>query len=311
MPTTVRRLTTLAAVAWVVVGGYGLWELVAEDTGDNWETPYAIFSLALLVGTLLTVVALWIVSRHGEHSLMRMVGLGVCVLAVLSSIVAWALPLWMTLSAVGYGLVAAAGAHPWRRAVALLSAAPVLGMAVLFLAIAAEVGRKDEYGDHPAAFGLATIVTAAATVGALVQLGRSADALVTDTAADQGSVETRGRLGRRDLGRRHRAQRALHPLHRGNVGRGVPARDDGAHRHADRRGRAGRPDRDDRRDGGAAAERARRPIGRHRRVRGLPLQQRLHDAALRRAHAGHEGRGHRRAGLRHRRGRPVVRRSTG
>jgi MFS family permease len=168
-----------------------VWELGAEDTGDDWETPYALFSTALLLGTLLTVVAIWIVSRHGERSLMRMVGLGVCVLAVLSSVVAWALPLWMTLSAVGYGLVAAAGAHPWRRAVALLSAAPVLGMVVLFLAIAAEVGRKAEYGDNPAAFGLATIVTAAATVGGLVQLGRSADALVTDTAADEGSVEAR------------------------------------------------------------------------------------------------------------------------
>ena len=177
MPTrTPRMLVSLAAVAWIVVGGYGVWEIVAEDSGEDWEVPYAIFSIALLIGTLLTVAAVWIASRHGERAPMRIVGLGVCVVAVLSTVAAWALPLWMTLSAVGYGLVAAAGAPPWRRAVALLSAAQVLGIAALFLGIAAEVGRQDEYGDHPVAFGIGALATAVATVGALVQLHRSLDA---------------------------------------------------------------------------------------------------------------------------------------
>jgi hypothetical protein len=196
MPTrTVRWLTSFAALAWIVVGGYGMWEIVAEDSGEDWETPYAIFSSALFLGTLLTVAAVWIVSRHSERSPMRMVGFGVCAVAVLSTVVAWALPLWMTLSAVGYALVAASGAQPWRRAVALLSAAQVLGMAALFLGIAVEVGRQDEYGDHPAAFGLGTLVTAAATVGALVQLRRSSDELAVDHAADHGGAGLR-RAGR-------------------------------------------------------------------------------------------------------------------
>ena len=168
-----RLLISFAAAAWIVVGGYGVWEIVTEAQGDDWETPYAIFSVALFLGTLLTVASVWIASRHRGRSPMRMIGLGVCAVAVLSTVVAWALPLWMTLSAIGYALVAAAGVPPWRRAVAFLSAAQAFGMAALFLGIAAEVGAQDEYGDHPAAFGIATLVTAVATVCALVELDRS------------------------------------------------------------------------------------------------------------------------------------------
>lgn len=191
---TIRWLTSLAALAWIVVGGYGLWQIVAEDSSEDWETPYAIFSSALFLGTLLTVAAVWIVSRHRERSPMRTVGFVVCGVAVLSTIAAWALPLWMTLSAVGYGLIAA-GTRPRRRAVALLSAAPLLGMVALFLGIAAEVGQQDEYGDHPAAFGIGVLVTAAATVAALVQLDRSSDALAIDHGADVGEAGLR-RAGR-------------------------------------------------------------------------------------------------------------------
>jgi hypothetical protein len=75
--------------------------------------------------------------------------------------------------------------------VALLSAAPLLGMAVLFLGIAVEVGRQDEYGDHPVAFGIGALVTAAATVAALVELDRSSGAVVID----HGETELR-RAGR-------------------------------------------------------------------------------------------------------------------
>ena len=105
---TLRTLTALAALAWIVVGAYGLWEVLAEDSGDNWETPYAIFGIALLLGTLLTVAAVWLVARHEDRSAMRTAGFVVLALAVVSTFAAWALPLWMTLSALGYALVARA-----------------------------------------------------------------------------------------------------------------------------------------------------------------------------------------------------------
>ena len=43
----------------------------------------------------------------------------------------------------------------------VLAAATVVGMAVMIVAIEAEIGREDSYGDYPATFGLGntTIVT--------------------------------------------------------------------------------------------------------------------------------------------------------
>ena len=46
-------------------------------------------------------------------------------------------------------------------------------MAAMFIGIAAEVGRRDEYGDHPVAGSIGIIVTAGATVVSLYQLDRS------------------------------------------------------------------------------------------------------------------------------------------
>ena len=183
MPTrTVRILTSLACLAWLVVGSYGLWGVVAEDSGDNWETPYLVFTIALFLGALLTTAAVWNVSQHEARSPMRMIGLCVCAVGQLSTLVAWALLLWMTLLAVGYALIAVSGANRWRRPVAFLAGAQLLGMAVMFVGIAAEVGRRDEYGDHPVAFGLGIIVTAAATVFSLYQLDRSSTADVRPPA---------------------------------------------------------------------------------------------------------------------------------
>jgi hypothetical protein len=177
MPTdSVRTLTSLASLAWIVVGGYGLWGILAEDSGDNWQTPYLIFAGALFLGAALTVAAVWSVSRRDERSPTRVIGLGVCAVGLLSTLVAWALPLWMTILAIGYAVVAVSGQHPWRRSVALLAGAQLLGMAAMFVGIVAEVGRRDEYGDRPVAFGIGIVVTAGATVVSLHQLDRSINA---------------------------------------------------------------------------------------------------------------------------------------
>ena len=177
MPTdTVRTLTSLASLAWIVVGGYGLWGILVEDSGDDWQTPYLIFASALFLGAALTVPAIWSVSRRDERSPARMIGLGECVVGLLSTRVAWALPLWMTILAIGFAVVAISGQRPWRRSVAFLAGAQLLGMAAMFVGIAAEVGRRDEYGDHPVAFGIGIVVTAGATVVSLYHLDRSVNA---------------------------------------------------------------------------------------------------------------------------------------
>jgi hypothetical protein len=177
MPTdAVRTLSSLASLAWIVVGGYGLWGILVEDTGDNWQTPYLVFASALLIGAALTVAAVWIVSRRDEPSTMRVIGLGVCVVGLLSTLVAWALPLWMTLLAIGFAVVAVSGQRPWQRPVALLAGAQLLGMAAMIVGIAVEVGRRDEYGDHPVAGSIGLVLTAGAAVVSLYQLDRSINA---------------------------------------------------------------------------------------------------------------------------------------
>lgn len=173
---TLRPIVAVAAFSWLVVAGYGLRESLALGSSDNWEAPYAAYAIALLLGSILTVVAVWGASGPGGRYALRWIGLAVCALGVLSTVVAWALPLWMTIFAVGYGLVAWSGSGPWRRSVAYLAAAPLLGMAALFIGLVAELGPRNEYGDHPAASGVALVVTGVATLVSLYQLDRSVDA---------------------------------------------------------------------------------------------------------------------------------------
>ena len=104
---------------------------------------------------------------------MRTAGLIVSGVGVAATIVAWALPLWMTLLGVGLAMVASASAPRERRTVALLAAGQLIGMAALVAGIVAEVGQPDEYGDYPAAGGIALIVTAVVTIGALIELART------------------------------------------------------------------------------------------------------------------------------------------
>jgi hypothetical protein len=171
----VRTFSSLAVLAWLVLGGYGIWEIVAEDSGDNWETPYLIFNVALFLSVLLTTAAVWTATRSEKRSPMRLIGWGVCALGLFFALAgAWALPAWMTLFAIGYGLIALSGAsRPWRLPVACLAASQVAGMVALFVAAAAEVGRSDEYGDHPAAFGISLVVTVAGSLISMYLLDRS------------------------------------------------------------------------------------------------------------------------------------------
>lgn len=127
---------------------------------------------ALLVGAALSVtLAAW-ATRQGGQRRLRTVGLVVSGLGVATALVAWALPLWMTVLGAGFAVLAVASRPGERRALALLAAGQLAGLAVMFAVIAAEVGRRDEYGDYPAAGGIAVGVTAAMTIIALSQLTR-------------------------------------------------------------------------------------------------------------------------------------------
>jgi hypothetical protein len=169
-----RTLTLVAGVAWLVVAGYGLRSAVVDD-GDDWQLAYLVFSLALLVGAGTSVAVAAGVTRQSVRPRLRMVGLVVGSVGGVASIVAWALPLWMTVLGVGFAMVTVATAAGKRRAVALLAASQLVGLAAMFAGIAAEVGRRDEWGDYPAAGGIALVVTGVMTVVALFEITKRVD----------------------------------------------------------------------------------------------------------------------------------------
>ena len=82
-----------------------------------------------------------------------------------STLVAWASPLWMTLLATSLALFAMVARPDLRAGLATVAAGHAAGIVVTVVAIEAELGRRDSYGDYPAAAGLG--VAAAATGSAL------------------------------------------------------------------------------------------------------------------------------------------------
>ncbi|MEQ1788437.1 MAG: hypothetical protein ABL966_15400, partial [Acidimicrobiales bacterium] len=151
--------------------------------GDDWQTPYLLFNAALTIAAILTLATVLHLGRDAETSRWRRIGLAVCGLGLVSTLVAWALPLWMTLLGVGFGLVAMSVTGALRRPLALLAGAQVLGLVSLLLALRAEIGPVDEYGDHPAAFGVGLVVTAGAMIGALLLADRVRSASPTAPVA--------------------------------------------------------------------------------------------------------------------------------
>ena len=166
---TMRTMALVAGVAWLVVAGS---ELIGGlvDYGDGWELPYTVFMLALMVGATLSIAVGAEATRESARPRLRVAGLAVSALGGLACVVAWALPMWMTILGAGFAMLAAAARPAQRRPLALLAAGQLAGIAVLIAGIEAEVGRADEYGDYPLAGGIAVLVVAATAIVALLAL---------------------------------------------------------------------------------------------------------------------------------------------
>ncbi len=171
---TERGLAAGAMLCWLGVGVYGVWEIWGEREGDAWEWPYALSSISLLLAATLTLAVGWAATRDSEQRIVRRIGLGVGILAVASTLVAWAAPLWMTLIAAGFVVLALSVPRSARFPLLAIATAQLLGMAAMFVGIVAEVGRQNSYGDHPAAFGIGLVVTAVLSALGLVFAAPSA-----------------------------------------------------------------------------------------------------------------------------------------
>ena len=93
------------------------------------------------------------------------VGVAVFVVAVLSTLVAWASPLWQASLAVAFVLLAV-GTDRFRTPLFALAGAQLAGVAAFFVGDAVGIGDVDSYGDYPLAFevsvALSSLLTAAA-----------------------------------------------------------------------------------------------------------------------------------------------------
>lgn len=168
-----QRLALVAGVAWLVVAGYGIREAVIDDD-TSWQVAYAVFTLALLGGAACSVTAAALSTGESGRPRLRTAGLIVGGLGCLLAFVgAWALAAWMTALGVGLAMVAGASDPGPRRALTLLAAAQLVGVMVFIAATEVGVGARDEYGDHPAAGGIAVVLVAALTIVGLFELARS------------------------------------------------------------------------------------------------------------------------------------------
>ena len=162
------QLATVAGLGWLGVAIAGVWEIAGGDS------PYLLFSITLMLAAVLSVAAVWWGTRNADRATLRLCGLGIGVLAVASSVVAWASPLWMTLLAITFAVWAVAAPRALRPGLATLAAAQLVGVGATIVAIESEVGPQNSYGDYPAAFGLGLLVTGVGSALGLAVLARSA-----------------------------------------------------------------------------------------------------------------------------------------
>ena len=168
MSVTTRRLAVVACVLWL---GVAASTVAWWDPADSWRLSYGIYSLLLGSAAALTAATAISAAWRGSTASMETAGVALTAFAVCTTVVAWALPIWMFSIAIGYG-VFAIEAPKQRRGLGLLALAELAGLAVLLAGNAADVGPSDEWGDHPVAGSAAITTTALMTTGALILLAR-------------------------------------------------------------------------------------------------------------------------------------------
>ena len=160
-----RWCAAVGVAGWLALAAVGVTQLGADD-GDDRYLIYALATAVAMAAGLALVLSAG--SAHGTGGL-RHVATAFAALALLAAVaVAWAMPLWMGLLALAM-FTAAKFSVARRRAFALIGLSQLAGIAALILGEELEIGPADSYGDHPSAWGISLLVTAA---GAIFGLGR-------------------------------------------------------------------------------------------------------------------------------------------
>jgi hypothetical protein len=128
---------------------------------EEWQPAYMALSAFILVGGVLGLLAMiGINKRMGGLGTVGMIGLGIAAFGVFTSLVAWAVFLWMTVQAVGYLVF---GYAVLRRDIAprtptlFVSSGFIVGSIAYVVANLLKVGWRDSYGDYPLAWAIGTV----------------------------------------------------------------------------------------------------------------------------------------------------------
>lgn len=170
------RLLRWMALSWIAVAVFGV-GLMDGGGVFSWasDAPYVLFVgvLQLGLGTLV-VLGFALVDRHAGLGRAGSIAVAALVFCVLLSIVAWALPFWMTILGLTTTLLTVLLVRRnvvARGPVVLLALAAPAGLLTFVVLRAAEVGPVDEWGDHPVAGGVSVIVVSVLLAAAVRLIG--------------------------------------------------------------------------------------------------------------------------------------------
>jgi hypothetical protein len=194
VPTKFTKTAGLAAL-WAsgmwVAASLTLWLGFEVLSDESW--PFLVFvGFIVGAGAMTLMAAAGLRERHGGFGKLGMAGLIVAgVGVVVTLIVAWAIPFWMTLQGVGYLFVALA-VLPMRVAPRMPTIAYGSGLLVgaitWAIARSLEVGSIDEFGDYPLAYVIGGTAGYVILAGGLFGIGlwlRNEEPAPIDSPEDQ------------------------------------------------------------------------------------------------------------------------------
>lgn len=158
--------------ALVVVAALWFATAIASRSFVDWQVRYALFSVLLLVAAATSAGAIiWYTSTPSSRSLGRVGAVGLVMLAVASTFVAWAFVVWAVLLAAGFASLAATGPRQ-RRGAGWLSVALLGGLAVAVIGLWAQLGPPGEYNDYSEAQDWGATVACVSVSAVLGMLAR-------------------------------------------------------------------------------------------------------------------------------------------
>ena len=161
----------VSAVLWLAAGGISRRRALYAD-GEDWELPYALFTVFLMMAAAATTLTIVMhTSTSGRRATSRIGAVALAVVGTMSTIVAWALPLWAVLLAAGFAALVATGSPHARNAI-WLSGALLAGLAVAIVALTAKIGPPGEYNDYSEAQSWGVTLGCALTAIVLVMFAR-------------------------------------------------------------------------------------------------------------------------------------------